>query len=453
MCSGGGLMTLQRERMAAIAGEASVEDRAARRYGQVNGADPQACEPDEPHPLAHFVPLKMGAPHVPEFLIDDVLIAGMALIVGAKGVGKTTALVPLMATCAHLCPHQHPLKPKLRRRVIYVAEDVQQVHRVLESWVQFGGFRATEAEVNDWFRVVPARRMPVEEVISVASEYARLSHVNRNASGAEFEALPVVVFDTRNAAFEIRDENSNSELSALVATLRQRFGALPVVIITHTPKSIKRNNLEEMTARGADALEADVQQVAYLFEDDATHHRYLHTGKHAKKRFESEIDEIEFVHTANIVTARDVMGDKQPMRIAHCEARPIRSAKRYEAREERKQEKQCEQDRECRGKLLDVAAAAWRAGTPLGKSDLVDKAGGNRARTWGLCGTLIGEGWLQEVHVPPHMRTNPKRECFIVALDAAERDAWKATGKLPPNKLAIPVTWRKPDESAQPRAD
>ena len=35
----------------------------------------------------------------PEFVVDDVLIAGTAVIAGERGLGKTSMLVPLMMAC------------------------------------------------------------------------------------------------------------------------------------------------------------------------------------------------------------------------------------------------------------------------------------------------------------------------------------------------------------------
>ena len=206
------------------------------------------------HPLANFVDLGLNAARRPEFVIDDVLAAGIVVIAGGRGTGKTTAMLPVAACAAHLCRADHPLKPKLRRRVIWITEDTEHARSVLYSWVNFGGAKLDETEVFEWFRLVPAARMPVEQVVQVASEYVQLSHVNRGRSGVEYETMPLVVFDTVPSVIETEDENSNARGSAVIAQLKQRFGMLPAWLIMHTAESglAQRPRIDDHARRGLD---------------------------------------------------------------------------------------------------------------------------------------------------------------------------------------------------------
>ena len=50
-----------------------------------------------PHPWSVFTPSCPDVLEVPEFVLDNVLAAGTNVIAGQRGLGKTSALVPLMA--------------------------------------------------------------------------------------------------------------------------------------------------------------------------------------------------------------------------------------------------------------------------------------------------------------------------------------------------------------------
>jgi hypothetical protein len=435
---------MSKEDVRAAVQSALAKPPHARAKRHVNGADGDP-RPEPLHPLAAFIRYELSTVRIPEYLIDDVMVAGNVVITGPRGIGKTTTLVPLFALCAHLCRPDHPLRPKLRRRVIYITEDLEQVQRVLYSLLHFGELIATEAEFNEWFKIVPAMRMPVEQVIEVASEFVKLAHVNRNAAGTTYATLPVVVFDTRSAIMEIEDENNNAEVSRVTAMLRQRFGALPTVTITHTPKAVSRADLAQMTTRGAGSQEADVQQVAYLFSDEATGKRYLSISGGAKKRFESDVDEVEFTAVINTVTGRDKLGDPVQMRVIHAEARAIRSAERHQASDEVQRKKDQQQETERRTKLLDTADAAWLGGNPLSKAELIAKAGGRKENTARTFDALVGENWLALVEVPPAQRANNAKKAFAIRLQEHERRQYLATGRLPVEKQVIPPPWRKPE--------
>jgi hypothetical protein len=57
---------------------------------------------------------------------------------------------------------------------------------------------------------------------------------------------------------------------------------------------------------------------------------------------------------------------------------------------------------------------------------------------------LLSERWLHEVAIPPKERTNPKRAAFLVNLTTAEHEAAIRGEGMPPAKLEVPASWRKP---------
>ena len=82
-----------------------------------------------------------------------------------------------MCRAAHLCKSNDPLRPLLRRRVVYVAEDVGQVRRIIKSMRQAGEFDGiSKDDVSDWFKVVSASRLKPKEIVKAASEYAKIGN-------------------------------------------------------------------------------------------------------------------------------------------------------------------------------------------------------------------------------------------------------------------------------------
>jgi RecA-family ATPase len=247
----------------------------------------------ENHPFANFLPYALGNLEPDEFIFDDIMIAGVTLLAGFTGIGKTTALVPLMTRAAHLCEADDTLRPLLRRRVIYVSEDPKQVVRVLTSMRVAGELTATDAEISEWFKIVPAKRMDAASIVKVREIYETMVFRNvSKESGAAYDALPIVVLDTSNATIELENESDNSEVGKAVSTLKSELGGIPLIIVAHLAKTLKKADISDMTSRGAGAWEGDVNQVLYMTkEDDGA--RWLDVAQ-AKHRFVTKADGIVF---------------------------------------------------------------------------------------------------------------------------------------------------------------
>ena len=69
------------------------------------------------HPFCDFVDACPAVIETTEFVLDGVLAAGTVVTAGERGLGKTSALVPLMASVAGLCPN-FPLKPLIQRNIL-----------------------------------------------------------------------------------------------------------------------------------------------------------------------------------------------------------------------------------------------------------------------------------------------------------------------------------------------
>ena len=69
------------------------------------------------HPWCEFIPSCPDELKIVEFVLDDVIAAGTVVIAGERGLGKTSALVPLMASVAGLSS-TFPLRASIERNVI-----------------------------------------------------------------------------------------------------------------------------------------------------------------------------------------------------------------------------------------------------------------------------------------------------------------------------------------------
>jgi hypothetical protein len=262
------------------------------------------------HPLNQFIDYDLNNIPPTEFVLDGIIAAGVVLIAGSAGAGKTTQLVPLMTRVAHLCDANDSLKPLLRRKIIYISEDAHQVLKIMRSMREsneLGG--ANAREVADWFKVVNAARLSPATVAQVAEMYESLSFDNINAeTGQVYKANPVVVIDTLNATVDLENESDNSEVGKAMAVLKQRFKGIPIIAVGHIAKSLKRADVADFSARGAGAWEADANQVLYLTKEDDGK-RWLEVAE-SKHRFVAKVDGIMFDSCRNNINSFDVLGNE-----------------------------------------------------------------------------------------------------------------------------------------------
>ena len=285
------------------------------------------------HPFAQFQPCIPNEPQAPEMVIDDLLIAGTVVVAGQRGLGKTSALVPLLLTATGLLK-DWPLKATVRRKVVYVAEDVQQVQRIITALYSEGWLSCERAELNEWFHLAEAQRLSPEHIAQLGSDLDDLWVDNDKLDGSLHTAAPVICLDTTNATIEIEEGNNNSEISRHVATLRQGLRNFPMVLVGHVSKA-SRADAAQPTFIGAGAWENDTQQALYLvIEDDQ---RFLMMGK---RRFEPVTTEYELQSHLSKTTAVDVLGNPVEMSCYFAVPAPTSKEERESVKELRKEESQ-----------------------------------------------------------------------------------------------------------------
>lgn len=295
------------------------------------------------HPLSLTKSEYSGADSVTmfEYIFDNFMSTGVNVVAGAPGVGKTTLIVPMALATAHLCSPTFELKPQVRRNVIIITESVVQVQRVIYSMCQWGMTGASAQDFNDRVKVIQSQRLDPKVVAQVAEEYKEWVVDNDKADGSIYKALPLVVFDTANAVFDLENENDNAQVGRVMAYIKQAFLSFPVIIVSHTAKVMGSGDSDFLSPRGASAWTGDAQGVYTVFKDgeDNLSPRIL---KATKVRFPTSYPELGFdVHT-NSEIHKDLLGFDANIWFMHSSARILNTGERVQLKEDLKEQKDVE---------------------------------------------------------------------------------------------------------------
>jgi len=410
----------------------------------------------EAHPLAQFVAIDSQA-RAPKWIIPGLIESGVITISGARGVGKTTSILPLAMAAAGLHGEGYalgPKKPERWRHVVYIVEHVEQAQRIIAGLVHHSGMGIDPQAVVDRLHLVEAKRLDPKELVPVGALYRH--KFARNVGGVEIP--PLVVFDTKAAVLAMDNENDNSEASRAIAALKQDFAGLPCWIIGHVAKaSFGSKDLKALSDRGAGAFEADTVQNLYLIEEEKQ--RYLALGK---KRFETAIVECDITsHTAE-VDAIDEWGDIEkttlrwgtvsPRETEREKTAPVDSTDDGKAHEAKQAYQQAWIESGCETVALDgrqwpilsrSAFVTWMAS----EYGITEKTATNRLAPKGEMGShLFGSQWAVN-HTGGNIRAADAmwaQALIEMATNQAKNDPTKAA----PNSVNSPLQ-AIPDQSSQ----
>lgn len=394
----------------------------------------------EDHPLAQFEDFDTK-PKAVRWVIPGVVEHGIVTISGARGVGKTTSVLPLAMVAAGLHHPDDPLAPKHWRHCIYVVEHVEQAQRIVAGMVEHGNLGIKAEDVRERLHIVEARRLDPGHVAKVGKLYRE--RFTRTVDGVE--VLPLVVLDTKAAVLDLSNENDNAEASRAVYALRQGFAGLPTWIIGHIAKSqFGRSDVNALSDRGASAFESDAIQNCYLVQEGDA--RYLVLGK---KRFEPRWHELHVSSRMAVTVAYDEWGEPETTTLRWGILSPP-DMSRQEAREQAQEAADQQRKRDMRAAVQDAVQVAWQAGNPLSKNGVRGKVSGKAAEVIKEVESLLADGWLHEVEVPSSIRRVSSKARFLVRLDAAEHDEFVRSGDIPKVKQEIPESWKKPAKALVP---
>ena len=233
---------------------------------------------------AHAAPISGFEPQ--EFTHEGVLPVGVTLFAGGHGHGKTSLLVPMACiSSGELDGARTGLPADLHRNVVYFTEDPAQARRI-----RYGLQKHCGLNPNGRFHVHQAQRRSAEAVaVLIAKIIAKYTLVGPNG----YLVRPLIVFDTINACFGLENENDASQVGQVMSAIKTHSQGAPVWLVGHLPKSLLHKDVDELTARGSGAWEADAQCTAFIVagEDESDSVRYLVTKK---RRFETTVTEVRF---------------------------------------------------------------------------------------------------------------------------------------------------------------
>ena len=380
--------------------------RMAIDNGWTGNEKPATAEPAKmekgAHPLSLSRAVPSGASDVTlfEFIFDDYMSVGVNVIAGAPGVGKTTLIVPLALTAAHICPKDYALKPSIRRNVIIITESVVQVQRVIYSVYNWGYVGGTPQLFEDRVKIISAKRLDPKIVAQVADEYREWTVENKKADGTSYFALPLVVFDTANAVFDLENENDNAEVGRAMAHVKQAFADFPLIIITHTAKALGSLESDFLSPRGASAWTGDAQGVYLVFRDGETQDspRVL---KAAKVRFPTMFDEMAFDIVKNSETHKDVLGYDKEIWFMHSVARPLKSGERGQLKEDLKAQREEAQASALCAEMLNLIRNNEKQSRTFYERLSVNQGGvkGSQERKQKAVDTLLEQGMIEIVEL------------------------------------------------------
>lgn len=341
--------------------------------------NPQGYTLDELRPIEHT--------------IDGFLASGVTVIAGAPGVGKTSLLVPLACSVAHLCPDGAALKPELRRHVVYVSEDSGQVQRVLYG-IKAHYVPEKAGEFPTWFHIIQAVRSKPVALARAITQWRESYTYTAGPEQNGYQIEPLIVFDTSNATLDLDNENDNAEAGKAIAAIKQALGNASLWIVTHVSKVNSREDVQNLSARGAGAFEGDANAVAYILNDEAIGEcRYMVLGK---RRFEPKFTELVFESHSDFRDVHTDWGTTQRVWYRYGEP-TIPGMTRAEMKRAIQVQKLEAAKVECKSRIVALVESAQSSGQVVNKTTLRENSGAKAAFASVVIDELVRDGHIESV--------------------------------------------------------
>lgn len=353
--------------------------------------------------------------HIEEYLFDRFIGEGLFIVAGATGVGKTNALVTLCSRVTGFVGSDGDfLVPYFKRKVIYITEHASQVVNILHALGQHTDARIATPEFKDWFHIYNSKRLAPEVVAAQIRDLIQEMIVYQDTPAGRLPVMPLVVFDTFAASFDLDDENNSSAVGRCIVGVKEVANEFEchMIISAHTSKANKRAKVNDLSVVGSGSFENNAMIVGYIFkEDDASDspYRYLRLSKH---RYQPLFNEIRF--TSSLHNAIGVNKAGLPVETTYMHLTIEESSESGRANQ-----KALAKELDDSEKLLDVIRELNSDGEPVSQTSLEKmKLGIGGLRT--LLKRLKESGRLREESVPVEMRKNPNQTTTLVVVEAWE---------------------------------
>lgn len=329
-----------------------------------------------------------------EFIIDGFIAEGIFVLAGESGIGKTTLLLPLAALAAHICADDHPLKPILRRPVLYLTEDKKQAIRIVSGLRKHCEVSKSAAEINQWLKIRETHRMSEDEIAKLIRQFAEENkQYMKDVDGNDVLIPVLIVCDTAAATLDLDDENNNSEVSKYISAIKlacSETGA-SLWLVAHISKTMNRAEIESLSARGASSFGGDANGTGFVIKDEKGDEtkRFLVLKK---KRYEADINEISFTTERHEIFVRNRLG--QPL----TEFYRIGSIEKSSEQNRKEASQQAQLDKEEK-KVLDALRLTGHCYFPKTLvGTLMDAASGSRyQKLGGVLTKMVADGKLEIV--------------------------------------------------------
>ena len=338
----------------------------------------------------------------PRYVIDGFLSAEIFTIAGEAGVGKSSILVSLAAIAAHICIPNHDLKPKLRRNVIYMTEDPEQVERILFAITKHWNITLSDDEIRERFMVIPVHRSKKEVLGELITRYSELKGRKQIGKKGSVDVPALFVFDTAAATFSLESENDNSEVSAAISICKKACltNRTPLWIVSHIPKAVSGDQVKGLSARGAGAWTGDVNGTAFIGKnDDGTNTRYFWLGK---RRFVPAFDTIAFEAQFGSEWVEDELGELVEIPYMYGDARKSSSQERIDTAVSAK-------DSALRKSIYFAVYEANNKGEHINRTGVKGIVKGSGTLITQTIGAMLDEGFLIEYERTDKCNNNQKK--------------------------------------------
>jgi hypothetical protein len=367
----------------------------ARQQGGVH-VEINPVDPDELTPIAETTGAAPGVaaglyyaydlerPKPIEFVTDGFLPVGLTVFAGAPGVGKTSLLVPMAAITAHLI--ESPLRPTLRRKVVIISEQPEQVQGVLYALAKHAK-GARREEFTEWLRIVPARRLKPAQLRKLLARLTEENTVEQNG----YPVKPLIILDTANACIDLENENDNSQVGAACAAIREGIGPAGACwVVHHAPKAQRGASVEDLTIRGGSAWEGDASTTAYISTEGTEDKRFVRLGK---CRFAPRYNELAFDTDVDTEVVQAPWGETQEIVLRYGVPEGSSAAVRREQAQTAKASKVAQEEKALDAEVLRV----FEEGGAMTKKSASGSVKVKRDRVYAAVDRLVGTGKLLPV--------------------------------------------------------